>query len=208
MSQPLRKTNAMSETNLNEFHFEKEPINDISEILHKGGTILYPTDTIWGIGCDATNPHAVEKIYALKQRDRDKPLSLLVSSIEMIKQYIGHLHPRIETLLSHHVRPLTVVYEGARNLPANLVAKDGSIAMRIPQNEFCRQLIHHFGKPITSTSANLSGASFPTHFGAISLAIVRGVDYVVRQRQKETEPGQPSVIIKAGHNGEITFLRE
>lgn len=198
----------MTKTNLRSFMFETDDLDNVKTILEDGGLILYPTDTIWGIGCDATDPKAVEKVYELKQRDRNKPLIILVDSIEMMKQYVLHVHPRIDTLLLHHVRPLTVVFDGACNLPANLVSADGSIGIRVVQDDSCKKLITHLGKPIVSTSANLSNEPFPNNFGEISSAIIQGVDYVFKQRRYEKEPKEPSVIVKAQDNGELIFLRE
>ncbi len=208
MSQPLHKSIQMSETQFHQLMFGSEPLSDICAVLERGGSILYPTDTIWGIGCDATNASAIEKIYEVKQRDPNKPLSLLANSIEMVKEYVEELHPRVETLLSHHTRPLTVVYNKAKNLPSNLLPDDGSIAIRIATDGYCQALIEKLGKPIVTTSANLSGEPFPTHFGEISSAIISGVDYISKSGRQNREPGQPSVIIKVSENGEIVFLRE
>ena len=176
--------------------------------LLNGGLVLYPTDTLWGIGCDATDPIAVENVYRLTRRDRSKPLIILVDSIAMLKQYVAHLHPRIETLLIHHVRPLTVVYDKAINLPSNLVGKDGSIAIRIVLDPYCKALISAFGRPLVSTSANVSNAPFPTNFGSVSSEIIQGVDFVVKHRQNEKVNGEPSVIVKLSDKEELIFLRE
>ena len=176
--------------------------------LLNGGLILYPTDTIWGIGCDATNEAAVDKVYELKKRDRSKPLIILVDSISMLKQYVAHLHPRIETLLTYHVRPLTVVYENAINLPANLTGADNSIAIRIVKDPFCNALISAFGRPLVSTSANVSNEPFPSNFGSVSSEIIQGVDYVVKHRQNEKVNGQPSVMVKLSDKEELIFLRD
>ncbi len=208
MSQHLPKANAMSPTNLSGFMFENDKIVDITDTLNKGGIILYPTDTIWGVGCDATNSESIQKIYALKQRDPSKPLSILVDSIEMAKQYVEEIHPRLETLLMHHTRPLTVIYPQARNLPEALVPTNGSIAIRIVQDDFCQRLIKNLGKPLVSTSANVSGEPFPANFGGISSAIIQGVDYVVKQRQHEKNSSEPSVMVKVDAAGELEFLRE
>ncbi|MFT4666430.1 MAG: L-threonylcarbamoyladenylate synthase [Polaribacter sp.] len=208
MSQPLHKSIQMSETQFHQLMFGSEPLSDICAVLERGGSILYPTDTIWGVGCDATNASAIEKIYELKQRDPNKPLSLLASSVEMVKQYVEELHPRVETLLAHHSRPLTVVYNKAKNLPANLLPDNGSIAIRIATDGFCKTLIEKFGKPIVTTSANLSGEPFPSHFGEVSSAIISGVDYISKSGRQNREPGEPSVIIKVDEKGEIVFLRE
>lgn len=198
----------MTKTNAKSFMFEKDNLENIKAVLENGGLILYPTDTIWGIGCDATNPEAVEKVYELKQRDRNKSFIILVDSIEMMKSYIEHIHPRIDTLLLHHVRPLTVVFDNAKNLPANLVADDGSIAIRLVRDDFCQNLIQFFGKPLVATSANISDEPFPNNFGEISSAVIKGVDYVFKQGRYEKENKEPSVIVKADTDGELIFLRE
>ncbi len=176
-------------------------------ILRTGGVILYPTDTIWGIGCDATHAQAIERIYTIKRRRPEKPLLLLADSVEMVRQYVGYIHPRLETLLAYHQRPLTIIYEGARNLPTNLVAPDGTIGIRIAVDAFCQELIRRVGKPLVSTSANISGHPYPTHFGEVSSHILEQMDYVVRYRQWETTPGQPSVVARVADDGELIFLR-
>ena len=184
--------------------------NPVLETLDTGGIILFPTDTIWGIGCDATDPVAVEKIFVLKDRPRDNPFILLVSSIEMLCNYVEELHPRIETLLLYHTRPLTIIYDKAKNLPSNAYADNGSVGIRLVQDDFCKQLIENFGKPIVGTSANISDEPFPNHFGEISSAVIQGVDFVVRHRQGEKNMGEPSVIAKMTdlERGELEFLRE
>ncbi len=187
--------------------FENDNLKDIAAILKTGGLILYPTDTIWGIGCDATNADAVNRVYELKQRDKSKSFVLLANSLEMVKKYVVDLHPRIDTLLHFHVRPLTVVYDQARNLPNNVTAADGSIAIRIVQDSFCQKLIAKLGRPLVSTSANISNEPFPTHFGSISSAVIRGVDYVVKYRQHERPDTQPSVVVRFDKDGELIFLR-
>ena len=176
--------------------------------LKAGGTILFPTDTIWGLGCDATNEEAVKKIYKIKNRPQDKPLILLASSIEMIKTYVKSIHPKIETLLLYHSRPLTVIYENARNLPSILLPKDKSIGIRIPQDEFCRKLIESYGKPLVSTSANISSQPYPNSFGEIQSNILKNVDHIVALRQQEKSNSKPSVIIKLDQKGELLFLRD
>ncbi len=198
----------MTNTKLKTFMFEKDNLENIKAVLENGGLILYPTDTIWGIGCDATNPEAVEKIYELKQRERNKGLIILVDSVEMMKQYVEHIHPRVDTLLLHHVRPLTLIFENARNLPKNMISPDGSIAIRLVQDDYCKNLITTLGKPLVSTSANISNEPFPANFGEISSAIIEGVDYVFKQRRYEKESKEPSVIVKAMTDGELIFLRE
>lgn len=183
--------------------------DSVIETLDSGGIILFPTDTIWGIGCDATDPVAVEKIFALKNRPRHKPFILLVSSIEMLQNYVEHLHPRLETLLLYHQRPLTIIYDKAKNLPSNAHADGGSVGIRLVQDDFCKQLIENFGKPLVGTSANISDEPFPNHFGEISSAVIQGVDFVVRHRQGEKNMGAPSVIARMTDplKGELEFLR-
>jgi len=182
--------------------------DQLAEGLLNGDTILFPTDTIWGIGCDATNPVAVQRIYNLKRRRPEKPYVLLVDSIEMIRMYVHAIHPRVETLLGYHTRPLTVVYPGARNLPDISVAQDGSVAIRIVQDDFCQQLIRTTGRPLVATSANISNQPFPGNFGEISSEILSGVDQVVKLRQDEKSLSQPSVMITVDKAGEIVFLRK
>lgn len=179
---------------------------EVIDTLNSGGTILYPTDTIWGIGCDACNARAIDKVYALKQRDPAKPFIVLAASLAMVKQYVNQVHPRIDTLLGYHKRPLTVVYEQARNLPPNLIAADGSVAIRIPQDDYCRSLIQAYGKPLVATSANISNEPFPKHFGAISSSVIEGVDHVMRGKRDVIE-SEPSVIVRLSPKGELIFLR-
>lgn len=198
----------MTNTNLKTFMLEKDNLENIKAVLENEGLILYPTDTIWGIGCDATNSKAVEKVYDLKQRDRNKPLIILVDSSDMIQDYVEHVHPRIDTLLMHHIRPLTIIFNKAKNLPENLVAQDGSIAIRVVQDKFCRELISYYGKPLVATSANISDEPFPGNFGEISSAVIKQVDYVFKQRRYEKSLRQPSVIVKAQDDGELIFIRE
>ena len=198
----------MTKTKLNTFMFEKDKIEDITSVLRKGGLILYPTDTIWGIGCNACDAAAIDKIYALKQRATTKNFVILVDSIEMLKKYVREVPPRIETLLYYHTRPLTMIFDDARNLPKNLIAEDNTIAIRIVQDEFCKELISSFGYPLVATSANISGQPFPANFGEINSDIIKGVDYIAKFRRHEKTMGQPSVIAKIKEDGELEFLRE
>lgn len=198
----------MTRTNVQSLLFGNDQLSKISTGLIAGDLILYPTDTIWGIGCDATNPLAVEKIFELKQRDRSKPFTILVSSIEMLRAYVREVHPRMDTLLSFHTRPLTVIYDQGIGLAHNAIGRDGSVAIRIVQDDFCKQLINSFGKPIVATSANISNRSFPGNFGEISSDVISGVNHVVRFRQEEKSLGEPSVLVKVEKNGEFVFLRE
>lgn len=182
--------------------------DEIAAILAEGKTILYPTDTIWGLGCDATNEEAVKSIYNLKQRKKDKPFLILVDSLEMLKEYVVDLHPRIETLLHYHNRPLTIIHKQADNLPEISVANDKSVGIRITQDDFCKSIIRKLGKPVTSTSANISNNPPPAFFMEISEKVKSLVDYIVPIRQEDTTAKEPSVIAKYDEMGELIILRK
>jgi L-threonylcarbamoyladenylate synthase len=186
--------------------FEKD-IQYCVEALHAGGLILYPTDTIWGIGCDATNAKAIDKIYALKKRTGEKSMIVLVADEKEILRYVAQPDLRIFDYLHSQRKPVTVVYEGAIGLADNLVNKDGSIAIRICKEKFCNHLIKRFRKPIVSTSANISGEPFPGNFSGISNDIKKAVDYIVQHRQDDKLLAQPSSLIKLNKDGTITVLR-
>lgn len=177
-------------------------------VLEKGGVILYPADTIWGIGCDATNPKAIEKIYKIKNRPHSSPLIILVDSIAMLKSYAKRVHPRVETLLSMHVQPLTIIYDHVKGLPDILYSDKKTIAIRVVRDTFCQELIRQFGKPIVSTSANVSGEPWPKGFGEISSDILKSANYIVRYRREEKNTGEPSVIATYNSKGTLDFLRE
>lgn len=166
------------------------------DTLRAGGTILYPTDTVWGIGCDATNPEAVARIYALKQRPENKALIVLVTEEQDILKYIAAPDLALFDYLKTGTKPTTVIYEGAIGFAENLTAADGSIAIRICREPFCRHLIKRFGKPIVSTSANRSGEPTPSHFAEVDESIRSGVDYVVRYRQTDLHPAVSSSVIR------------
>ena len=185
--------------------FEKD-IEKCLEALKKGGLILYPTDTVWGIGCDATNGEAVEKAYKLKKRSDQKAMIVLVADEKDIMQHVAAPDLTLFDYLNKTTKPTTVVYEGALGFADNIVAKDGSIAIRICKDEFCRQLIKRFRKPIVSTSANISGMPAPGIFKEISDEIKNGVDYIVQHKQHDETPAQPSSLIK-WNNGKVTILR-
>lgn len=176
-------------------------------ILREGGVLLYPADTIWGIGCDATSQEAIQKVFEIKGRDYHKPLILLVSSISQLYKVVPTVHPRIETLLAFHERPLTVIYPAVHPTYQHLAAKDGSIGVRIVKSGFCRDLIEAFGHPLVSTSANLSGEPSPTKFGSISTEIINRVDHAVPAFTEKGLTGIPSVIARYDANGELEFLR-
>ncbi len=182
-------------------------INQCLAVLKNGGIILYPTDTVWGIGCDATNEAAVEKIINLKQRPQEKSFVVLVADEREILQYAAAPDLEVFNFLEKQTKPTTVVYENAIGLAENILAKDGSVAMRICNDEFCKHLIKRFQKPIVSTSANISGEPTPQLFSTISELIAHGVDYVVKHKQNETEPALASQIIK-WENGEVVYLRK
>lgn len=173
--------------------------NDIEQclqVLKKGGLILYPTDTVWGIGCDATNDSAVQKVYALKKRPDEKAMIVLVAGERDILQYVAAPDPHVFDYVETIPRPVTVIYDGAIGLAGNLVGKDGSIAIRICKDPFCRQLLQRFKKPIVSTSANLSGMPVAATFREIDPEIAAGVDYVVHHRRGQTEKSVPSMVIR------------
>ena len=186
----------------------RDDISEISRLLLEGGIICYPTDTIWGVGCDATNPAAIERVTLLKGRAPEKGYVLLVADIEMLKRYVPKVHPRLETLLSFHQRPLTIIYDRSTGLPAVAKAPDGTVAIRVVQDEFCRELITHIDRPLLSSSANKSGQSYPPTYGSISSEILGGVDYVVKYRQDSKEQHEPSSIAKLDRHMELEFLRD
>jgi L-threonylcarbamoyladenylate synthase len=177
------------------------------EILKQGGIILYPTDTVWGLGCDATNPDAVKKIFDLKQRTAAKSLIILVADPRDINRYSSRPEHYIAEYLEKITRPTTVIYEGALGLAENLVGEDGTVAIRIVRENFCRHLIKRFRKPLVSTSANISGQEPPENFGAISAEIKKGVDYIVKYRQQDNEPAEASVLVRFNKSGEPIVLR-
>jgi L-threonylcarbamoyladenylate synthase len=175
-------------------------------ILREGGIILYPTDTVWGIGCDATNKKAVQKIFTLKKRADNKSLIVLVADEKEVLRHVAAPDVSVFDFIGRQKRPTTVIFDGAIGFADNIVAADGSIAIRIVQDEFCRHLIKRLRKPLVSTSANISGEQTPKTFTTISEEIKSGVDYVVKWRQSDEQPAQPSQIIK-WQNGEVIFLR-
>ena len=185
-------------------------ISNTLKILREGGTILYPADTIWGIGCDATDKTAVDKVYKLKKRKDNKGLIILVSSVRMLSDYAGEVNEKAYRALSevYPGLPVTVIYPGVINLPGNVCAGDGSIGIRVVDNEFCTRLIHEFGKSIVSTSANISEEPAPESFDMISHEIINGVDYVVNlQRQHKSKTG-PSIIVRLMTDGKYEVVRD
>lgn len=184
--------------------------NDIEqclEVLRKGGLILYPTDTVWGIGCDAANATAIENIYRLKKRSDEKSMIVLVADERDVLKHVAAPDLAVFDYLQQTTKPTTVVYEGAIGFADNLVSPDGSIAIRICNEPFCKQLIKRFRKPIVSTSANISGKPTPKIFMEISGEIQKGVDYVVQYRQDDDRVTEPSSVIKWISNGTFKVLR-
>ncbi len=186
----------------------RDDIFEITAILQKGGIVCHPTDTVWSIGCDVLNEEAIARIHKMKGQPPKEGYTLLVSSIEMLKQYAVKVHPRLETLLSFHQRPLTVIYDRAVGLPGVAKRANGSVAIQIAQDQFCQELIEAFGRPIFSTSANISEQTYPATFGGISSEIFGAVDYVVKYRQDDKEPGELSAIAKLDRHKELEFIRE
>ena len=183
-------------------------IEQALRVLKEGGTILYPTDTIWGIGCDPTNPDAVRKVYELKQREDSKSMLVLIDDDFRLPSYIDSVPDIAYELIDVADKPLSIIYPGAKNLAENLVAEDGSIGIRITSDPFCKQLIRRFNRPLVSTSANSSGDSSPAMFSDVSDRILESIDYVVQWRQDDITPAQASSIIKLDHAGRITIIRK
>ncbi len=182
-------------------------IDKTVKILREGGTILYPTDTIWGIGCDATNQKAVERIYKIKKRVEGKSLLVLVDSPESINRYVKNVDPVILELVSNYDRPLTVIYPGAKNVARGVVASDRTIGIRVVRDEFCKRLIRQLGRAVVSTSANLSGEPAPLVFAQISDQVKNEVDYVVDLYQDRIRTMKPSRIIRIKEKGDFEIVR-
>ncbi|MBN8677564.1 MAG: Sua5/YciO/YrdC/YwlC family protein [Chitinophagales bacterium] len=186
----------------------RDDISDIAQLLKNGKIICYPTDTIWGIGCDPFYEPSVSRLNTIKGQAPANGYVLLVSNVEMLKKYVPKLHPRLETLLAHHTRPLTMVYPESSGLPAWVKAKNGSVAIRVASDEFCQTLIEAFGAPIISTAAAKIDQPYPPTFGAVSSEILVAVDYVVKYRQDDKEPAEPSPIARLDRYQELEFVRE
>ncbi|WP_430818901.1 L-threonylcarbamoyladenylate synthase [Carboxylicivirga caseinilyticus] len=178
------------------------------EVLRNGGILLYPTDTIWGIGCDATNAEAVKRIYELKQRADSKSMLVLLDNTAKLASYVNDIPEVAYDMAELTNKPLTIIYDDAKNLASNLIAEDGSIGIRITEEDFSKELCSRFKKPIVSTSANVSGEPSPQNFSQISDVIKDGVDFIVEYRQNETSNPAPSSIVKLGKGGEIKIIRE
>ena len=186
----------------------KEDIENCLKVLNEGGIILYPTDTIWGIGCDATNESAVKRIFDIKKRNDQKSLLVLLDNPGKIPSYVGEVPDIAWDLIELSEKPLTIIYSDAKNLASNLIAEDGSIGIRIANDQFCQKLIQRLKKPIVSTSANISGKTAPANFSEISDEVIQSVDYVVKWKQDDYTKAQASSIIKLKPNGEVQIIRE
>jgi L-threonylcarbamoyladenylate synthase len=178
------------------------------EVLRNGGIILYPTDTIWGLGCDATNTAAVKRVYEIKQREDSKSMLVLMENPNLLNSYIAEVPEIAWELIEVADQPLTIIYPKAKNLAANLLATDGSVGIRITNEAFSQQLVQRFRKPIVSTSANISGQKTPQNYAEISEEIKRSVDYIVAYRQDDFSKSKPSSIIKLGVGGQIEIIRK
>lgn len=188
----------------------KDYKNDIEEacrVMNNGGVILYPTDTIWGIGCDATNEEAVKKVYNIKQREDSKALLVLVDSPAKVNSHVENMPGVAWDLIEMATTPLTIIYDRGKNLAQNLLAEDGSIGIRVTNEPFSKDLCCRFKKPIVSTSANISGHPSPENFNQIDKELLLKVDYIVRYRQEDLSKSQPSKIIKLGEKGEVEIIR-
>lgn len=186
----------------------QDDIKKAVEVMKNGGVILYPTDTVWGIGCDATNAEAVAKVYKIKQRDDSKALICLVDSDARLQRYVRNAPAVAWNVMELATKPTTVIFDEAVNLAHNLIAEDGSIAMRITNEEFSKELCYRFQKPIVSTSANISGQPAAQNYCDISEELLNAVDYVCFSRRQEHKPHTPSSIIKIKNNGEIDIIRK
>ena len=186
----------------------REEIRKACEVLQKGGVILYPTDTVWGIGCDATNEEAVKRVYEIKRRADSKAMLVLVDSDVKVDFYVKDVPEVAWDLIQYATKPLTVIYDDARNLAPNLIGEDGSVGIRVTSEEFSKQLCFRFRKAIVSTSANISGQPSPASFSEIQDEIKQAVDYIVEYRQDEPAGAKPSSILKLGRGGVIKIIRE
>lgn len=187
---------------------QQEDIKNAIEVMKQGGVILYPTDTVWGIGCDATNAEAVAKVYKIKKRDDSKALICLVDSDARLQRYVRNVPNVAWDILDIATKPTTIILDGAINLAPNLIAEDGSIALRITKEPFSHELCYRFQKPLVSTSANISGEPAAANYNDISQELLDTVDYVCFSRRQEHKPHTPSSIIKLKEDGEVTIIRK
>lgn len=186
----------------------EEDIQNSLRALKAGDVILYPTDTVWGLGCDATNSRAVEKVFSIKSRTDSRSLIILVDSISMLERYVKDIPSIALEIIEVSDTPLTIVYPKSKNLAAGIPAEDGSVGIRICSDIFCNELIGRFRKPVVSTSANISGEAAPSHFGEISQSIIKAVDYTVFYNREDRQRHRASPVLKIGINGEIKIIRK
>ena len=186
----------------------RKAVEEAVKVLRNGGVILYPTDTVWGLGCDATNPDAVDKIYKIKHREESKSLIMLVDGPDMLARYIKVVPEVAWQIIEINDKPLTVIYPGAEGLAANAIPEEKTAAFRIPDHQFCQALIRRFGKPIISTSANISGSSAPSFFETVSTEIIEAADWVADNSFEAGSTGKPSSIMMLGVGGEVKIIRE
>jgi L-threonylcarbamoyladenylate synthase len=189
---------------MQDFH---DDLEHCLNVLQNGGIILYPTDTVWGIGCDATNPLAVQNIFDLKRRAEKKGMIILLADEAEISQYVNQMDPTIYRFIKNLTTPTTIILKYARGLAPNLISSDKTVGIRIVKEPFCQTLLKNYHKPIVSTSANISGEPGPAFFAQISQLIINGVDYVVRYRQEDQNPGKPSSIVKINTDGTAINIR-
>ncbi|WP_370175292.1 L-threonylcarbamoyladenylate synthase [Leeuwenhoekiella palythoae] len=190
--------------------YDQNILNEVNEslvVLKRGGLLLYPTDTVWGIGCDATNANAIDKIYALKKRKESKALICLVSDMKMLNQFVEEIPEVAYNILKYASQPTTIIYDKPIRIAENLVGEDNTLGIRIVQDEFCRTLIKKLGKPLVSTSANISGEKTPMRYPEISQPILEGVDYIVNLQRKHLST-KSSTIIKLSNDGQVKILRK
>ncbi len=186
----------------------KDEVKNALDVINQGGIILYPTDTIWGLGCDATNTEAIQKIYALKQRAQEKSMIILLDTENKLESYISEVPTIAYDLIEFTENPLTLVMPGAKNISPALIAADGSVGVRVSTHPFCQQLIQRLRKPLVSTSANISGQPSPQNFSQVSDEIINGVDYVVNLDQHDLSIKKPSTIMRLEPDGKFEFIRK
>lgn len=194
--------------NNSSFHDFSDDIRNCTDTLKKGGLILYPTDTIWGIGCDATNSEAVKRIYRLKKREASQSMISLVSDERMLNKVVKDVPAVAWDIMELSEKPVTIVFDGIQWLASEVIAADGTAAIRMVKDEFCKQIIYKLNKPLISTSANISGNTSPARFDEISTEIKTGVDYIVAYRQNEKIKHTASSIIRLKNDGEVTVIRK
>jgi L-threonylcarbamoyladenylate synthase len=186
----------------------REDINNALKVLREGGVILYPTDTVWGLGCDATDPKAVANVFQIKRRKDSKSLIVLVNGLAMLERYVKEIPEVAGQILEVSDKPITIIYPKGKNLAAGVYSEDGSVGIRVASDNFCNDLITRFRKPVVSTSANISGSPSPQNFSEIEKGIIESAGYTVRFRQSDNKKYKPSSIIKIESDGSIKIVRE